>query len=348
MLVVMVHVTSMLGQSNAYNQRVLGGLFSFGHAGVDFFFVLSGFIITFIHTRDFSQPSQFVPFWRKRVWRIYPVYWFATFGFQLLMIFSPTADRAEQNVWHILASWMLLPEPASPILNVGWSLRHELVFYALFGLLILRRRVGAVALFVWAAGCAWSAAAILATGKPFFTGVAGEVLFRTLNLEFFFGMAVAGLVRRPAWRPHAVLVAGVALFVGNGLYESFGPPQPPEWPPQHGLYALGASLALYGTACLDLGRRWTVPEWALAVGGASYSIYLVHVPVALVVAELIRHIRPLVPIPIELAFLTTVGSAALAGLVVHRLVERPVMRYAARVNNRPVRVTTSGPGSSPA
>ena len=339
MLVVAIHVTSMLAQRNVYGERVFGGLWSFGHAGVDFFFVLSGFIITFIHTRDFDQPDRFLPFWRKRLWRIYPVYWLATLGFQGLLVLSPTGDRAEQNPWHILASSLLVPEAATPILGVGWSLRHELVFYAVFGLLLLRRQVGAAVLLAWALGCLWNAGIIMTTGTPAFTGILGEVVFRIFNLEFFFGMAVAAVVRRPAWRPHAVLIAGALLFIGNGLYEDFGPPLPIEWPPRHALYALGAALALYGTATLDLGRRWTVPGWAVALGGASYSIYLVHVPVALVVAELIRRGRAVVPIPIELAFVTTVGAAALAGLIVHRLVERPVMRYAARINNRPVPVT---------
>ena len=340
MLVVTVHVTSMLAQHNQYGVRVMGGLWLFGRAGVDFFFVLSGFIITFIHMRDFDQPDRFLPFWRKRVWRIYPIYWFATLGYQALLVLSPTADRAEQNPWHILASWLLLPEPAAPILGVGWSLRHELVFYAFFGLLLLRQKVGAVMLFAWGLGCAFNAATVMVTGKPAFTGMLGEVIFRIFNLEFFFGMAVAAFVRRPAWRPRAMLVAGILLFICNGLFEDFGSPLPAEWPPRHALYALGAAMALYGTATLDLGRRWAVPRWAVALGGASYSIYVVHVPVAVVAAELLRRGRAFVPIPIELAFVTTVGTAALAGLIVHRLIERPVMRYAARVNNRAIPVTS--------
>ena len=348
MMVVMFHVTSVLTQHNQYGVRVMGGLWLFGRAGVDFFFVLSGFIITFIHTRDFGQPDQFVPFWRKRVWRIYPVYWFATLGTQALLAFSPTADRAEQNPWHIVASWLLVPELGVPIVGVGWSLRHELLFYAFFGLLLLQRRVGAAILTMWACGCVWNAGAMMAAGKPYFTGIAGDLVFRTFNLEFFFGIAVAFLVRRPAWRPRAMLIAGAILFMGNGLYESFGPPLPNEWPPHNALYAIGAALMLYGTACLDLRRQWTVPRWALALGSASYSIYLVHAPVAAVVAELIRRIRAAVPIPIELTFIVTVGAGVIAGLIVHRLVERPVMRFAARLNNRPPRVTTSGPGPSPA
>jgi len=64
-LVVGVHATSML--AGQYGRPVFGGLMSFGHAGVDFFFVLSGFIITFTHGRDLGRPGQFWQFWRKRL-----------------------------------------------------------------------------------------------------------------------------------------------------------------------------------------------------------------------------------------------------------------------------------------
>ena len=339
LLVVTVHVTSILAQRNLYNHPVLDGLFIFGHSGVDFFFVLSGFIIAYIHSSDAGKPSLIGKFWRKRLWRIFPLYWLVTLSFQTLLVFSPTQDRAEQDLWHIAASWLLFPELAPPILGVGWSLRHELLFYALFSCLILNRRAGIVLFSLWGAACLWNAVFMVNTGRFYFTGVAGGIVFRTFNLEFFLGMAVASLVRRPAWQPRLLLLGGTLLFLGTGIFERYGPPLLAEWPPQHARYALGAALMLYGTACLDLSRRWTVPGWAVALGGASYSIYLVHVPVALVVAELIRRGRAVMPIPIELAFVTIVGTATLAGLIVHRLVERPVMRYAARINNRPVPVT---------
>src|SRR5436190_1288571 len=51
------------------------GLFNFGHAGVEFFFVLSGFIIFYIHGKDLGVPSRFFSFIRKRFIRIYPIYW---------------------------------------------------------------------------------------------------------------------------------------------------------------------------------------------------------------------------------------------------------------------------------
>ena len=64
-LVVGVHVTQVLAGHNG--TPAFGGLMSFGHAGVDFFFVLSGFIITFTHGRDLGRPRQFSQSWQKRL-----------------------------------------------------------------------------------------------------------------------------------------------------------------------------------------------------------------------------------------------------------------------------------------
>jgi len=50
----------------------------FGHAGVDFFFVLSGFIIFFVHGKDIGKPSRLPHYVWRRFIRIYPVYWAVT------------------------------------------------------------------------------------------------------------------------------------------------------------------------------------------------------------------------------------------------------------------------------
>ena len=287
-LVVLLHVGSILASPKQHGELVFGGFFLFGRAGVDFFFVLSGFIISHVHANDVGQPGRFLPYWRKRLWRIFPIYWVVTLGYQALLFVSPTQLRAEQDWVHVLASWALFPEAAAPILEVGWSLRHEMLFYALFGLSLLNRTLGRVVLAAWGLGIAWNVAVTLATGAPWFTGAWQIVAFRVFNLEFFFGIAAAAALRRGVWRPGSLAALGIALFLVNGVLESWGPRVPGEWPPRHVAYAVTAALAIYGLAGLDIGGRGMAPGWLVRLGTASYSIYLIHVPVAVVLAYAIR------------------------------------------------------------
>ncbi len=334
LLVVMFHVTSILSIPSTYGRVAFDGLFNFGRAGVDFFFVLSGFIIAYVHAGDIGRPDRIPTYARRRLWRIYPLYWLTSLAFQALLLVSPRADGADRDWPHILMGWALVPESAAPVLEVGWSLRHELLFYALFGLMLLHRRAGQAALAVWAAGIVWNAVYMMGTGTWFFTGALHIVVFRVFNIEFFFGLAVAHLVRsRPPWRPTLLLACGTVIFLATGLAESFGP-RAVEWPPRHIAYALGAALVLYGLATLDRAGRSRVPAWMVAVGRASYSIYLVHVLVALVLGYGVRLLLPHIPIPIGIAFIALVTGSVLAGMVLSRVVEQPLLRWSRRDDAR--------------
>ena len=55
----------------------LGNALDWGASGVDFFFVLSGFIIYFIHRPDLGRPERLRGFALKRLVRVYPIYWVA-------------------------------------------------------------------------------------------------------------------------------------------------------------------------------------------------------------------------------------------------------------------------------
>ena len=61
----------------AYGTPLLRQIFQFGHAGVDLFFVLSGFIILFVHFRDIGQPGRLSYYANRRFTRVMPTYWVA-------------------------------------------------------------------------------------------------------------------------------------------------------------------------------------------------------------------------------------------------------------------------------
>ena len=329
LLVVLRHATVMLSSPGVHGTLPFGGLFLFGRAGVEFFFVLSGFIIMYVHRTDVGLAAAFGGFWRKRVLRIYPPYWLATAMLGAILLFSPTHDRAEQDLMHVVSSLLLLPEMHWPVLDVGWSLRHEMLFYLLFSIAILNRRAGMALFAGWAAFIGFNLAFQAVTGQVYFGGELGDLVFRGFNIEFFFGMATALIVRRWKVAPLVILSLGVAVFALNGLYESFGP-EASEWPPRVLLYAVASAMVLYGTAVVDRQGGWSIPRPLLVLGHASYSIYLVHVTILLVVVQVIRRLGTYVPIPAEIAFVAAVATAVAGGVCFSVLLEQPILRLSRR------------------
>ena len=75
-LVVMFHLTDMSAQR--LNQVTFFNLFQAGWSGVDYFFVLSGFIMVYVHRSAIGKKDHLKSFLVKRAVRIYPIYWIIT------------------------------------------------------------------------------------------------------------------------------------------------------------------------------------------------------------------------------------------------------------------------------
>ncbi|MFL5251667.1 MAG: acyltransferase family protein [Rhodopila sp.] len=115
-----------------------GNAFGFGHAGVDFFFVLSGFIISYAHAADIGRPERSGRYAWRRITRIYPLYWVVT----AIEVMSPAPDAAARLAPGHVPRSLLLPETGSPIVGVVWTLWSEMLFYLVFTLPVLNRRFG--------------------------------------------------------------------------------------------------------------------------------------------------------------------------------------------------------------
>jgi peptidoglycan/LPS O-acetylase OafA/YrhL len=86
--VVLYHATRALSLPQYLGYIPFGNSLGFGHAGVDFFFVLSGFIIMHAHTADIGRPERLYRYMWRRVTRIYPIYWVVTL-IQAIRAFFP-------------------------------------------------------------------------------------------------------------------------------------------------------------------------------------------------------------------------------------------------------------------
>ncbi|WP_375512368.1 acyltransferase family protein [uncultured Nostoc sp.] len=143
LMVVLTHGNKIVAGELQQNDLYLLQIFHFGWIGVDFFFVLSGFIIFYIHQSDIGKPDKFTPFLFKRFIRVYPLYW-SILGLKILVsLFSTAKDSIYQrSADEIIKAVLLLPQDRSILessfIGVNWTLCYEVFFYCIFGFLILK------------------------------------------------------------------------------------------------------------------------------------------------------------------------------------------------------------------
>nr|WP_321441723.1 acyltransferase [uncultured Hyphomonas sp.] len=262
-------------------QAWTGGLLLNGYAGVDLFFVISGFIMVFVTRNTGSGPRQAADFLFARVTRIYPVWW-AFAGCMTIYVLTAHGFSGQSPAWlkatngqpmipYLVKSFLLIPQPAFPILNVGWTLVHEVYFYFVFTLfLLLPRRLLPFLLAAWAT--------IVITGTV--TGYSHpaattwiSLALHPMTLEFILGAATGLAVTNGLiWRSGVLtLVATLWLFVAL-CYHGEQTPAHIHWG-RVLWYGLPAALMVYAIAGLDIRHRhaWLFP--ALIGGLVTLALY---------------------------------------------------------------------------
>ncbi len=99
-----------------------------GPLGVEYFFVLSGFVMMTAHHQDAGSFAAALRFWARRAGRIYPLYWVILL-LAMAMIASPWPGARGALAWVTLE-----PRLVQEIIAPAWSLRYEIAFYLMFGL----------------------------------------------------------------------------------------------------------------------------------------------------------------------------------------------------------------------
>jgi exopolysaccharide production protein ExoZ len=324
LLVVFYHLGSeIFGNPKFWSVRVDGGLFSFGHQGVAFFFVLSGFIILHAHLDELGRPERWGRYVHKRAMRIYLPYWLVLFPLIAVYIAFPALGKpAISSPAVMLNSPMLIGGNSRSTLAVAWTLFHEVTFYAIFGVAVLHRGIGTALLIIWQLACALS----LASLTPL------HYSLDPINLLFGMGMIARLVIGRwtiPA--PRAVMLAGMAIFASLGAIVDYS-----HLIGGHTSSILfGVSSFLFLVGGVEAERRGliTAPVALRRLGDASYAIYLVHFPVLSVLARIL-HVGPLSDIPAPIAYLLLATGAISAGLIFHQLAEKPMQRRISRYQGK--------------
>lgn len=305
-----------------------GGSFGVGAAGVDIFFVISGFIMWEVTCRRTPPPGEFL---LRRAQRIVPLYWLVTLGTAALAILAPAALPAMRpTLAHVGQSLLFIPHVApdgliAPLIVPGWTLSYEIFFYLIF----------AFALLAPVRFRAWLVSATLAglvLARPL--GDTHNALWSTYTdpilLEFGAGVWLGWARSRdrlPGRWVAALLIAAALVALA--------------WTSISAIDVSRARVLLWGlpavllvTGFVSLERHRGVPAWPAMqlLGDASYSIYLIH---GLAISAAVRVLVAVGSFPPPAIFAIALVVGVASGLVLYACLERPLSGWFSRKAAQP-------------
>jgi exopolysaccharide production protein ExoZ len=293
----------------------------FGTVGVDLFFVLSGFIIIYVHRSHFDHKEKLPSYLWRRVRRVYPLYAVITLISVPFIFLGIYRQDINFSFSYLFSNIFMLPRNATdyPIISPAWSLGHEVLFYLFVAVLIFNKKIGVVIFSLWGAG-------IIAFSASGSTAFPMSFIFSWLNIEFFIGMLAAYVAPRfPNKSGLFFLLSGLTMLSlsiychGTKLY----PMTDPIW--HRLIYGSCAFLIICGCVAWEKDRIKIPGSKALAyLGGASYTIYLIH----FLVLELMYFAKNKFELPVNdgICFIAYSVTAISIGLITYHYTDRLLMQ----------------------
>ncbi len=301
---------------------VQAAYYSIGAAGVDVFFAISGFVMCYTTA---GRDTDILTFYRKRIVRVAPLYYFVTTLVIAIIILAPAlVNIGTLETTHIVLSYLFVawhhpgwPTRLWPVVVPGWTLNYEMYFYFLFGLTLLVPKSIRPTLMVVGFS---SLVAIGTIGG--FNGVGG--FYTSPLLLEFVGGYLFGLLFLRGWtisRPAGLAIVGLSLcslalfgpLVHSGDWERVT-----FW----GVPALGI---LVGLVMLDRHSPLRPRRLPYLLGDASYAIYLLQFICVPAFAVAWKQIGLPLDGLMHLTFLVLgLVVVSLSGIAVHLGIERPL------------------------
>ena len=327
-LVVLAHTDLIYNQN--LNKDFLFKIFTFGGSGVDFFFVLSGFIMFYVHQKDIGHKDRLGTFLFKRFTRIYPLYWviltskiFASF------IFYYSSDTNDRGIGEFIKAFLLFPQDreilSSSFLGVSWTLTFEVFFYLLFGLLVwLKPKFSFPIIGAWLLGVFFHFIGVIKFPQE---NVILQFIFSDYNLEFVLGcLAAYVLLNRKIHNPKPLIYLGLFLYTLSAINYFY------KFLPVSSVLTFGiaCTLLVLGASSLELKKVINVPNILLFLGNASYSIYLAH---GFFINQMTKILNKLqLDIFQNLLVLNILGFiigiiAIICGCIVYSYIEKPLLTF---------------------
>lgn len=309
--------------------------------GVELFFIVSGYVICM----RVGAGDKGGAFLASRILRLYPMYWIFTSLAVVAFLLNPAwhLNNFDPNLVSMARSYLILPQMGFPILGVGWTLEHEMIFYAFVAVMLLTIGGSNPAKLSLAWLFAGLGAIGLIMGAPPSPAIAGAPgagptpllshIFSPFMFAFGFGWLVRTLEAMTTPRmalnalPFAVLAAAPLWFA-------------PEWGLMPG-YRIGvAAIVFMGfLSCRRIFADNALNRLVWKLGDASFSIYLSHWFILSAGGKLLGHLDT--PASLELPVRIIGISLSIAvGVAIFNILEKPIDR---RLRRRGATKTSATP-----
>ncbi len=286
-----------------------------GSFGVDIFFVISGFVIAYVSVSE--RPETFV---LKRIFRVVPLYWLGTLAVFAMAGLAPSlVNSTTTDAVGLVKSLFFIPYVKGnglthPVLFLGWTLNYEVLFYAIFAFALTfgSRAAPAIATIIISSLVLIGLMFSIST-EPF------RFWTQPITLEFLLGVWIFvgwhNGMRLPV-RPGFGIALGASLLALMGWEQTKGSF---DWiePISFGIPA--ATIVVLALSCEG---EIKIPAIVLAIGDASYSLYLFHPYLVEPTQKIVLHFTAN-PVVMILAIPFMVAIAIVFALSSYRIIERP-------------------------
>lgn len=318
LMVVVFHFNNML--TKEYGESIFGPMADYGIIGVDYFFVLSGFLLYQIHRKDWGKPALAAHYAAKRVARIVPLYWVALIATIALSQLSSEPRMPVGLDWFY--EFALIEPEQKRMIGVAWTLNLDMIYYIVFCFTIL--------LPIWAGRTimiSWVSLIVVSNvmlGKQY--GVAGS--YALLFISGCFLSYVFSLLRNIQFSRVFLLVVGalgLGVLIGmeyyNRLQEVFQLYE--KMVVSAGFFFMLGALLIWER---QRGEGFMSSRLVVTLADATYSIYLFHIMMGIIMFKvvMVTGLDSFVDKRVLLA--SMVVLAAIGGVAIHKVIERPLMK----------------------
>ncbi len=309
MMVVFFHILAKLESSSLHDN-----FFYVGAAGVDLFFVISGYIMVYITEKKETSPSYFI---LSRFERIYPIYLLFTLIALCIYIINPSLINSSGETSIVMSFFYIPLENKLMLVQVGWTLIYEMFFYVLFFISMIINYKNRITICILI---------IIAFNIIFYNSKNYQLNFLSnqIIIEFALGMLSYFIVKviKNKYISLFFIFFGISFLIINNKYNV-------DRLVDYGIPMLSLFL---GVVSIDVNKKNSNYNFKVLklIGDSSYSIYLIHLFTIGVSLLILKNITFNIYFFILFSFLLSVCS----GIIFHIIVEKRIINFFRKVNKK--------------